>query len=98
MNMKILLGALTLLLMFTSSIGYAAGWREDFERLCATTEQAETMSTDELKKVVEEVDQLREVIEKEGGQQKKLYLFRLQKCRSFFEYMLSTKESEQVRE
>jgi site-specific recombinase XerC len=98
MRVKMVIGFLAALLFFATTVGAAATWREDFERLCGTTERADSMSLEELKQVVVEADQLLETIEKDGGEQKKLYLFRLRKCRDFFAYMLSAKEMEPAKE
>jgi hypothetical protein len=77
---------------------WSATWQEDFERVCGATEKADAMSLEELKSALQETDHLLEVIEKEGGPQKKPYLFRLNKCRNFFVYMIGVKESEKVKE
>lgn len=98
MRVKMTAGFLAGLLFFATLVVGATTWREDFERLCGTTEKADSMSLEELKQVVEETDRLMETIEKDGGEQKKLYLFRLKKCRNFFAYMISTKETEPGKE
>lgn len=98
MGLKRIFGFLMVFLLCATTMLWGATWQEDFERLCGATEKAETMNLDELKSALQETDRLLEVIEKEGGQQKKPYLFRLNKCRSFFAYMISVKESEKVKE
>ncbi len=98
MGLKKIFGFLIVFLFCATSLLWGATWQEDFERLCGVTEKAETMSMEELKSALQETEHLLEVIEKEGGPQKKPYLFRLNKCRSFFVYMISVKESEKVKE
>lgn len=72
----------------------AASWQEDFDRLCGYTNQTEEMSVDKLKGLVEECDRLLGVIEKSDSSQKKVYIFRLRKCRNFFQYMAELKEQD----
>lgn len=98
MGLKKIGGFLILFLFYTTSLLWGATWQEDFERVCGATEKAEAMSLEELKGALQETDRLVEVIEKEGGAQKKPYLFRLNKCRSFIVYMIGVKESEKAKE
>jgi hypothetical protein len=72
----------------------AASWQEDFDRLCAYTDQTEEMAVDKLKGLVEACDKLLGVIEKSDSPQKKVYIFRLRKCRNFFQYMAELKEQD----
>ncbi len=90
--MAYILAGLLVLLAGTVAAG---DWAEDFGRLCGATETAESLSVDELKALIAECDTLREVIEKEAGKQKKVYLFRLEKCRNFFSYLVTLKETKQ---
>ena len=80
------------LLLGSAAALQAGSWQDDFERLCGATETADTLSIEELNTLIVECDALLETIEKEGGKQKKIYLFRLKKCRNFFTYMVSLKE------
>lgn len=81
------------LFVFSSTCAVAAvSWQEDFDRLCGYTSQTEEMSVEKLKGLVEECDKLLEVIKKSNSPQKKIYVFRLTKCRNFFEYMADLKE------
>lgn len=88
----------SLLLMCTVlfwSVGVeSANWQEDFERLCGATEAVDSLTAEELNGLVAECDALLEVIDKQAGKQKKIYLFRLKKCRNFFQYMVKLKEAE----
>jgi hypothetical protein len=74
---------------------YAETWRADFDRLCSYTQEAEALSVKELKDLIAECDKLLEVIQKSDIAEKKVYLFRLKKCRNFFDYILSIKGSQE---
>ena len=63
-------------------------WKEEFERICAQTEIATSLSTEQLKELVSDastlIGQLREIEDPWA----KVYIFRLEKCREFFEFAL----------
>ena len=67
-------------------------WKEDFERLCSLMEEASGLPDGKLTELIEESDHLLKTIEKLDDPQKKIYLFRLKKCRNFFVYSLELKE------
>jgi len=86
---------LAVLLVLFAGTTLAGNWAEDFGRLCGATETADSLSVDELKALITECDTLHDVIDREAGKQKKVYLFRLEKCRNFFSYLVSVKETKQ---
>ena len=85
------------LIVLVAAASYAAEqdeWKADFDRLCGVTDMAHTFSADELRSLVVDCDRLMATLEKVNPPKKKLYLFRLKKCRNLFSFMLSTKEAE----
>jgi hypothetical protein len=66
----------------------AEPWKDAFSRLCGYTEDAGTLPTEELGKIIAECETLLGDIEKLDVPDKKVYLFRLQKCRNFYQYTL----------
>jgi hypothetical protein len=70
----------------------AVEWREDFERLCAGIETAEGMSSEELEGAVKECDKLLKTLEEIDNPKKKMFIFRLKKCRNFYQYSIDLKE------
>ena len=86
---------LVLLLVIPASACMAAEeWVDDFDRICALTNAAGDLSKKELEKLVAECDILKTTISGSDSPKKKVYLFRLKKCRNFFEFMLTTKSSQ----
>ncbi|MBU0481964.1 MAG: hypothetical protein KKG47_12770 [Proteobacteria bacterium] len=69
-----------------------AGWREDFQKACGNTQAAEKMSMNELDEVIAECDKIEEVIKDSTDSDKKLYLFRVKKCRNFYLFMKETRK------
>jgi len=67
-------------------------WKKEFETVCARTQDAAGMGTDELKNLVERCDNLRPRIEKLDETQRKVYLKRLKMCRDLYAFVLETKE------
>jgi hypothetical protein len=86
-----------LALLLSSAIPSAAEqWQEDFEKLCAYVDNAETFTTEELKGFIADCDELIKKIEVMDTPKKKLYLFRLKKCRNFYKFTLDVKESKET--
>jgi hypothetical protein len=63
-------------------------WKEEFDRICAQTEIATSLATEQLEALVSDastlIGQLREIEDPWA----KVYIFRLEKCREFFEFVL----------
>ena len=72
----------------------AGEWLEDFERLCTRIEDAEDMSTEELEGLVGECGALLNTIGASDNPKKKMYIFRLKKCKNFYQYNIDLKEVE----
>jgi hypothetical protein len=77
---------------FSTSVA-AQSWIEDFDKICAQAEIADSLSTEKLKELSVESDKLLEVIEAGNDPKKKLYIFRLRKCRNFFIYVMDLRGS-----
>jgi hypothetical protein len=88
------LAALVLLAM-TSHQAYSAEdgdeWRKEFDDVCARTMEAQSLSTEELGKLVDRCDKLRPQIEKLDETERKVFLRRLQLCRDLYRYVLDSK-------
>lgn len=63
-------------------------WKEEFERICAQTEVASSLPDAEVSKLIEESAALLKRLEAMNDSAVKVYVFRLRKCREFFEYVL----------
>ena len=86
-----------MLMIIAATVSYAAeqgGWKDDFDRICGVTDMATTFSADELRSLIADCDSLMETLNKVNPPKKKLYIFRLKKCRNLFAFVLETKEAE----
>lgn len=84
---------LALLLCSAAVLAHAEdAWLPEFEDICSKTDDSSVMTKEELKAMVERCDKLRPVIEKSENPQKKVYLFRLDKCKNLFAYVLEVIE------
>lgn len=90
---RIMLSAL--LIFSVSGFASAQSWTESFDRICASADVADTLSTERLKELVVESDELLKVIESGSDPRKKVYLFRLKKCRNFFAYIVELRKAEE---
>ena len=85
---------LFLLMSYFSPLASAQSWVEDFDRICGQAEAADSLPTARLKELVMESDKLLEVIEAGNDPRKKVYIFRLKKCRNLFVYIMNLRETE----
>jgi hypothetical protein len=82
--------------MVPSGVAHAQqNWRSEFDDLCGKTQEADALSVDELKQLIERCEKLKERIETLDETQRKVYLKRLQMCRDLFVFMLEAKEKNQ---
>ena len=82
-----------LLMSYFSPLASAQSWIEDFDKICSQAEEADSLPTAKLKELVLESDKLLEVIEAGNDPRKKVYIFRLRKCRNLFVYIMDLRES-----
>ncbi len=68
-------------------------WKTEFESICARTQDAATIASDELKSLVDRCDKLKPSIEKLDESQKKVYLKRLKMCRDLLAFVLESREN-----
>ena len=69
-------------------------WQQEFDALCSKTTDAMSLSTDELKSLVQRCDGLEPKIEKLDETRKKVYLRRLKQCRGLYAYVLESKNND----
>jgi hypothetical protein len=67
-------------------------WKERIMELCAKTDVAMSLTSEELKELVAGCDKLKPVIESLEETPRKVYRKRLQMCRDLFAYVLESKE------
>ncbi len=78
--------------IFSKVVSAQDDWKVEFESICARTQDAMTISKDELKQLINRCDDLRPRIEKLDETQRKVYLKRLQMCRDLFAFVLESQE------
>ncbi len=74
-----------------ASAAAAEGWRAEFDDICARTQDAMTLSSDELKGLVARCDALKPSIDKLDDSQKKVFARRLQQCRDLYQFVLDSR-------
>jgi len=85
-----------LCLWLSQAVAWCEGtWRDDFDDICAKTDQAMTLTLPELTLLVERCGALQKVIETQDESVRKVYLKRLQMCRNLYAYMVEFKKNQQ---
>jgi hypothetical protein len=69
-------------------------WLDEFEDICVQTMDSQSLSVEELQALVERCEKLIPVIEQSTYVKKKVYLFRIKKCKELFQYMIEVNQKE----
>lgn len=79
---------------FSPGSAYAQdNWKPEFDSICSKTQDADTLTVQELKELITRCDALKARIEKLEESHRKVALKRLQMCRDLFVFMLQSKET-----
>ncbi len=66
-------------------------WKEEFQDICAKTQDPMALSEDELRTLINRCDKLKPVIEGLDESTRKVYLKRLKMCRDIYSFSLDEK-------
>jgi hypothetical protein len=69
----------------------AEPWLQEFDQVCGKTQDAMSLTVDELKSLVMRCDTLEPKIEKLDETRRKVYQRRLKQCRGLYAYVLESK-------
>jgi len=70
---------------------YENDFKEEFNELCGNTDIAMTLPVEKLEKLVKRCDNLMDKIKATEHLTKKTYLYRLEKCRNLYKFMIDSK-------
>jgi hypothetical protein len=68
-------------------------WKPAFEEICSKVQATDNLSPAELAALIDKADKLIPVIQASDSPSKKVYVQRLKKCRSLFEFIVDTKKN-----
>ena len=77
--------------------GYADGrgaWQKELDEVCSKTQDAMTLSAEELTVLIQRCDALMPKLAKLDETRKKVYMGRLRMCRELYSYALDSKKNE----
>ena len=66
-------------------------WQQEFDAVCGKTQDAMSLTTEQLKSLVQRCDALEPRIEKLDESRRKVYSRRLRQCRGLYAYVLESK-------
>lgn len=85
---------ISIFFILTSDV-FAESWEDKFGKICSSTDASMSMTVEELEEKVKGCDNLMEEIQASSKENKKIYIFRLKKCRKFYDYMLVFKKEQE---
>lgn len=89
---RIIVISFCLLSIALSSVAYAVeDIQTEFDALCGIMQEADGYSLEELQALIVRTDALIEQVQNSDHPRKKVILFRLAKCKNFFEFLIETK-------
>lgn len=94
---KRVIAAALLALALVQPVCAEEAWQATFDETCSKSNQAMTMSVQELRDLIVKCDELQKVIETQEATVRKVYLKRLALCRNLYAYMLEYKQNNQAR-
>lgn len=65
-------------------------WKKEFDELCGHTNEAMALPFERLNYLVERCDRLLSKIEAADNPRKKMYLFRIRKCRDLYQFIVDS--------
>jgi hypothetical protein len=83
-----------LLVVLALPVFAADNWRQEFDAVCSKTDISMTLSSEELKRLVERCDKLKTIIETQDESTRKVFRKRLQLCRDLYDFVLKSREQE----
>jgi hypothetical protein len=88
------IGAPASMSVVVSAVPAFAGedWKDDFDDICGKTQDAMSLSVEELKSLIERCDRLKAKVEAMDGSARKVALKRVQMCRDLYSFVLEQKE------
>lgn len=72
----------------------AEEWKKEFEEVCAKTQDAMALPTEELKSLVVRCDALKPAVEGLDESMRKVYTRRLKACRDLYQYVLDYRQQQ----
>lgn len=72
----------------------AEPWKEEFDKVCARTQESMSLSVDELRTLVRRCDDLKPRIDGLEETERKVFAKRLKMCRDLYQYVLDAKNRE----
>jgi len=94
LKLLILAGCVCMFCSIQTVFGEEA-WRTDFDTTCAQSNDAMALSIPELKKLIDQCDQLKKIIDVQEETIRKVFLKRLQMCRNLYVFVLEDKKQNQ---
>jgi len=69
----------------------APSWKDELEQVCSKTDDAMSLTSDELRSLVSRCDELKPPIAKLEESERKVYSRRLQLCRDLYAFVLESR-------
>lgn len=69
-------------------------WKNEFNTLCGDTQKAVNLGQDDLKMLITRCEKLYSDLEASEAPQKKAFIYRIEKCKNFYQFLIELLETE----
>lgn len=73
-------------------------WKKEFNELCGHSNESMTLPAERLNYLIERCNKLISKIDAADNPRKKVYLFRIQKCRDLYQFIIDSIKEERLRQ
>jgi len=82
------------ILICVSSLSYAneKSWMDEYNIICGDTQEAVQLPGEEIKTLIDKCDKLLNKIKAADNPRKKIFIFRIEKCRNFYQFIANSKK------
>lgn len=67
-------------------------WKKEYNRICGKSHEAIALSEEDLVNRMKQCNDMLSTIERSDNPRKKIFIFRFEKCRNFYQYLIDSKK------
>ena len=87
-GLLIIIFLVSILICITSlSFANEESWMDEYNSICGDTQKAIKMHSEELNILIDKCDKLLNKIKGSDNPRKKIFIFRIEKCKNFYQYI-----------
>jgi hypothetical protein len=82
----------TVMCLSVPSFADEESWKKEYNKICGKRHEAVSLSEEDLVNRVRQCNDMLNTIEESDYPRKKIFIFRFEKCRNFYQYLMDAKK------